>query len=92
MLTHSPWYIVSQLATLCCIASSDDAAKHHLTGMMGQMAVQLHASPSVGAAAGDPQGPGFADSLYPLDASERKQSAETRRFPEEQNVPDITLL
>ncbi|KAL1771006.1 dystrotelin [Sigmodon hispidus] len=48
--------------------------------MTGQMAVQLHASPSKGATAGDPQGPGFADSLYPLDAFERNQGAETCRF------------
>lgn len=56
------------------------------------MAVQLHTSPAVGAAAGHPRGPGFADSLYPLDAVERNQGTETRSFAEEQNMPDITLL
>lgn len=56
------------------------------------MAVQLHASPSVGAAAGHLRGPGFADSLYPLDAVERNQGAETCSFAEEQNMLDITPL
>lgn len=41
ILTHSPRCLASQLAMLCCITSSDDAAKHHLTGRMGQMAVPL---------------------------------------------------
>lgn len=59
-----------------------DAAKQQQTGVPGQTAVQPHASPSIGATAGDPRGPGFADSLYPLDAVERNQGAETRPFAE----------
>lgn len=41
------------------------------------MAVQLHASPSTGAASGGLQGPGFAESLSLLDAMERNQGIET---------------